>query len=374
MDYLDYDVLIVGCGLSGAVIAERYATLLNKKVLIIDKRNHIGGNCYDYIDKETGILLNKYGAHIFHTNSEIVWNYVNKFAEWVRWEHEVKSFVDNAYVPIPINVTTINKVCNENLQSASDMIDWLEQHKRSIPINNSEDVVLSVFGKNIYNKLFKNYTYKQWNKYPNELLPEVLERIPYNTSFDTRYFKDKYQALPKKGYTNFINNILNHHNITIKLNTDFETLDPITYKNKIIIYTGPIDAYFNNINLPKLEYRSINFEIKRFKNMNYYQPNSVINYPDLDVDYTRSVEYKHFLNQKSNDTIVVFEYPTDDGEPYYPVPDSKNKELYEYYRIISSRETHKRNIHFIGRLANYKYFNMDQAILNSIEYFNKYLI
>ena len=374
MDYLNYDVLIVGCGLSGSVIAERYATLLNKKVLIIDKRNHIGGNCYDYIDEETGILLNKYGAHIFHTNSEIVWNYVNKFAEWVRWEHEVKSFVDNAYVPIPINVTTINKVCNENLQSASDMIDWLQHHKRSIPINNSEDVVLSVFGKNIYNKLFKNYTYKQWNKYPNELLPEVLERIPYNTSFDTRYFKDKYQALPKKGYTNFINNILNHHNITVKLNTDFETLDPSIYKNKIIIYTGPIDAYFNNMNLPKLEYRSINFEIKRFKNMNYYQPNSVINYPDLNVDYTRSVEYKHFLNQKSNDTIVVFEYPTNDGEPYYPVPDSKNKELYEYYRIISNRETNKRNVHFIGRLANYKYFNMDQAILNSIEYFNKYLI
>jgi UDP-galactopyranose mutase len=233
-------------------------------------------------------------------------------------------------------------------------------------------VAKSRVGETLYDKLFKNYTFKQWNKYPNELDKSVLERIPVRYNFDNRYFNDKYQGLPENGYTNFINNMLNHQNITIKLNTDFFEYKKENDINQFdaIIYTGPIDNYFNN--LPKLEYRSINFEKKIIKNMNYFQINSVINYPSMDVSYTRIVEYKYFLNQKSNDTIIVHETTTDKGEPFYPVPNTKNLELYEVYKKLALEEE-KKNVFFLGRLANYKYINMDQAIENSLFFFNKNL-
>ena len=223
----------------------------------------------------------------------------------------------------------------------------------------------SRIGYKLYDKLIKDYTFKQWNKYPNELDKSVLERIPIRPNFDTRYFNDKYQALPHKGYTHFFEKLLNNKNIEVKLNTDyFEDIKNNNYD--IVIFTGPIDSYFTN--LEKLEYRSIDFNIEIIKNMNYFQPNSVVNYPSKDVPYTRIVEYKHFLNQKSNDTIIVSEKTNDIGEPYYPVPNKKNLELYEQYKNLAQNEE-KNNIFFVGRLANYKYFNMDEAILNSLNFF-----
>jgi UDP-galactopyranose mutase len=364
-------VLIIGTGLSGAVIAERFANINNTRVLMIEKRNHIGGNCYDYVDEDTGILLNKYGAHLFHTNSDKVWSYINKFSEWVRWDHQVVCSVDNKIVPLPVNINTVNSLLNLNIANEKEMDDWLSSKQVKFDyINNSEKMGKSRVGEELYNKLFKDYTYKQWNKYPEELDPSILARIPVRNNFDNRYFSDKYQALPKYGYTNFIKNLLNHKNIEIKINLDY--LDFIKTNKEIfdiIIFTGPIDTFYNVDKLEKLEYRSINFEIKKIKNVNYYQSNSVVNYSSLDIPYTRIVEYKHFLNQKSNDTIIVKETTTNDGEPYYPVLNEKNINLFKKYKELSEKET---KIHFLGRLANYKYFNMDEAILNSLNYFENF--
>jgi UDP-galactopyranose mutase len=361
-------ILIVGCGLSGVVLAERFANVLNKKVVIIDKREHIGGNCYDYIDKDTGILMNKYGAHLFHTNNEEVWNYINRFDKWVRWEHKVLAFVDNKFVSIPVNITTINELCNQNLKTEEDMNKWLSENQvKYESITNSEEMAKSRIGEILYDKMIKDYTFKQWDKYPNELDKSVLERIPVRNNFDTRYFSDKYQALPHKGYTHFFERILDNPNIEVKLNTDY--FDLISKNDfEMIIFTGPIDSYFPG--LDKLEYRSIDFDIKVIKNMNYYQPGSVVNYPSLEYPYTRIVEYKHFLNQSSSDTVIVTEKTQNNGEPYYPVPTKKNLELYEKYKNLAIEEE-KNNVYFIGRLANYKYFNMDEAIFNAIKFFNE---
>jgi len=359
-------VLVVGAGLSGSVMANLFATKMNATVMVIEKRDHIAGNCYDYLD-ENGILVNKYGAHLFHTNDEEVWSYINQFSEWSRWDHRVVCNVSGVFVPIPTNINTINLLCSENIQSTQDMDEWLlrNQVKYHHPLANGEEMAKSRVGVELYEMLFKNYTYKQWNKYPDELNPEVLGRIPVRNNHDDRYFTDKYQALPTQGYTEFVKNILHNPNIQLKLNTEYSKDDLL--EADITIFTGPIDAYFKDKVGESLEYRSIRFVKENFKNMNYYQANSVVNYPLLDVSFTRIVEYKHFLNQKSPHTTIVKEYPTDEGEPYYPVLNERNMLLYEKYRKLAEDES---NVHFIGRLANYKYFNMDQAIKNAIDYFN----
>jgi len=370
----NFSGLIVGCGLSGVVIAERIANELNGKVTIIEKRNHIGGNCYDYVDQDTGILMNKYGAHLFHTNNETVWNYINRFDKWSRWEHKVLTSVDNKFVSIPVNITTINELCDEHLQTEEDVNEWLKKNQvKYETINNSEEMAKSRIGNALYDKLIRDYTFKQWNKYPEELDKSVLERIPIRGNFDTRYFADKYQALPHKGYTHFFEKVLDHNNIEVKLNTDYfefiKTNDVTKYD--IVIFTGPIDSYFPN--LEKLEYRSIDFTIETIKDMNYFQPNSVVNYPSKDVPFTRIVEYKHFLNQTSKDTIIVSEKTNDVGEPYYPVPNKKNMDLYEKYKVLAKKEEENR-VFFVGRLANYKYFNMDEAIANGLDFFNNTIV
>ena len=367
-------ILIVGCGLSGVVIGERFANVLNKQVIIIDKRNHIGGNVYDYNDSDTNILMNKYGAHLFHTSNERVWTYINKYDKWVRWDHQVLGKINDTHFPIPVNINTVNTICEEHILNTEEMNKWLDINQiKYESIENSEQMGKSRVGNNLYEKVFKEYTFKQWGKYPEELDPSVLARIPIRNDFDNRYFNDKYQVLPEKGYTHFINNILNHKNITVLLNTDYFDF---TKTNNIdefetVIYTGPIDAFYSDQGLEKLEYRSINFSIEKFYDTNYYQINSVINYPEKEIPYTRIVEYKHFLNQQSKDTLIVKETTTGEGEPYYPVPNKKNLELYEKYKLLTIQE---KKVHFLGRLANYKYFNMDAAILNSLEYFDNNFI
>ena len=361
--------LIVGCGLTGVVIAEQISSVLNESVLLIEKRDHIGGNCYDYIDHETGILINKYGAHLFHTNNKEVWDYINKFDEWVRWEHKVLSYVDNKFVPIPANITTVNELCNEHIQTEMDMNNWLSKNQiKYNEIIDSEQMAKSRIGEILYEKLIKSYTYKQWNKYPNELDSSVLARIPLRNNFDTRYFNDRYQALPKHGYTHFFDKLLSHPNIKYLLNTDyFDFIKTTDLKFKKIIYTGPIDTYFNLDE--KLEYRSIDFKIEKIMNMNYYQPNSVINYPEIKYPYTRIVEYKHFLNQQSPHTVIISEITNDIGEPFYPVPNKKNLDIYEKYKKLAENEEKQHGVYFVGRLANYKYFNMDEAIANALHFF-----
>jgi len=363
-------IVIVGCGLSGIVLADRFAREQDKQVLVIDKRDHIGGNIYDYYDETTGILTPKYGAHLFHTNNDRVWEYVNRYSEWERWDHRVIAQVDKKLVPMPVNIDTINALCDENLVDEEEMLEWL--HRNQVQYDhepmNSEEVALGRVGPELYEKLVKQYTFKQWAKYPEELDASVLQRLPYRTNRDPRYFGDKYQALPKNGYTKFVERVLDHPNITVRLNTDF--FDSFVDSDaSVIIYTGPIDKYFEGLGLPKLEYRSIDFEYEVILNTPFFQTNSVVNYPGPEVPFTRIVEPKHFLNQQSPHTLIIRETTTDNGDPYYPVPTKRNQELYEKYRLHCEAE---RRVHFIGRLANYKYFNMDQAILNALEYFDRH--
>ncbi len=364
-----YDVLVVGSGLSGAVLAERFSTVLSKKVLLIEKRDHIAGNCYDFRDPETGILMSKYGPHLFRTNNEIVWSYVRQFATWLRWEHKVLAWVRQRLVPVPVNMTTVNVLCNESLQTTEEMLAYLRRH--AVPcaeITNSEQLIKSRVGEALYELIFRDYTYKQWNKYPHELNPEACERVGVRDSFDDRYFSDKYQALPQDGYTPFVEAVLRGDNVHVVLNTDFDAIPRHLMRDKLVIYTGPIDAYFRDAGLPALEYRSIDFITERHRMSGYYQPNFVVNYPSRDVPYTRIAEYKHIFHQTSEATVIVKEISTDRGDPYYPVPSAKNMEVYERYRQLAAQQG---NVHFLGRLANYRYFSMDEAIAHALSYFER---
>ena len=406
MDQFQNDILIVGAGLSGLVCAERLAKK-GFKVLVIEKRNHIGGNCYDEIDSETNILYNLYGAHIFHTNSEIVWDYIQQFGEWIPYHHKVYGFDDikNAYYPIPSNLETLNLFLNQNFKSEQDLLKWKQIHKdefldSSIIPTNSMQVALLNFGKTVYENVIRPYTIKQWDKDPSELDPSVLKRLPLKTNFDQGYFNDKFQALPKNGYTKWFENLIQCANkskdqIEIKLNTNFFDFYKYNkYKFKHIIFTGQIDEwvqYFNSdLNIPKLEYRSLKFE-KEIINLDskeqnqqndYYQKSFVINYPSLKYPFTRIVEYKHYTNhvfEKSNPnlksnsnskTLIVKEYPLPTGEPYYPVPSEENINNYTSLKSMIPEYLEDSKLWFVGRLASYKYFNMDQAIeaaLNLIE-------
>jgi UDP-galactopyranose mutase len=361
------DILIIGCGISGAVLAERFANI-GRRVVILEKRNHIGGNCYDFID-ENGILVSKYGAHLFHTNDEVVWKYVNRFIEWYPWEHKVIARVDNKTVPIPVNINTVNILFGEGIQTEEEMRAWLDANRTHL-LNptNGEEAVLSKVGPVLYQKMFKHYTKKQWDKYPSELDASVLNRIPVRLNFDDRYFSDRYQALPKGGYTKMFEKMLDHPNIDVRLNTDyFDFKDKYSNVEKLF-YTGPIDRFFNykHSTSERLEYRSINF-VSETVDKEFFQENSVVNYPGLEVPFTRIIEYKHFGHQQSKKTTIVKEFTESHGEPYYPVPNSRNQEIYAKYKEEADKLT---DVYFVGRLANYKYFNMDQAFKNALDLFD----
>ncbi|CAM3551974.1 UDP-galactopyranose mutase [Flavobacterium chungbukense] len=361
------DILIIGAGISGSVLAERYASI-GKKVLIIEKRNHIAGNCYDYVDGNN-ILVSKYGAHLFHTNEESVWKYVNQFSNWYPWEHKVIARVDEKTVPIPVNITTVNRLFGTDINSEQQMISWLEENRTPIEKpSNGEEAVLNRVGSVLYEKMFKHYTKKQWDKYPAELDASVLDRIPVRYNYDDRYFSDTYQALPHGGYTQLFENIIKHPNIEILLDTDyFDVKEQYTGYEKLF-YTGPVDRFFDfkHSLTEKLEYRSINF-VSETIDAEFFQENSVVNYPGTDVDFTRIIEYKHFGSQKSEKTTVVREFTVDEGEPYYPVPNPRNAEIYKKYKDEAEKLF---DVHFVGRLANYKYFNMDQAFKNALDLFD----
>ena len=355
-------VLVVGAGLSGCTVAR---TLAEKgvSVHIIERRDHIAGNCYDEIDKN-GILVNRYGAHLFHTNSERVWEFVNRFAEWVPWYHKVIGRIEDTYFPIPVNRSTVNTLCGTTLNTEEDMKQWLQANTvHNADPKNSEEVALQRVGPVLYDKIFKDYTYKQWAKYPAELDRSVLERIPVRTDDQDGYFSDRFQALPKMGYTEFVRKMIDHPLIQIDLSTDYRSEFRSQYD--AICYTGPIDLFYSEQGYPALEYRSIIFETE-YLEIDQYQPNSVVNYPSSTEPYTRIIEYKHFLHQTvPNKTTIVKEYSIDKGDPYYPVPTDRNKEIYEKYKRLAE-EDEKKGVFFVGRLANYKYYNMDAAIENAL--------
>jgi UDP-galactopyranose mutase len=367
------DVLIVGAGLSGLVFAQQ-AAACNKNILILEKRNHIAGNCYDFIN-EIGILESKYGAHIFHTNKQHVWDYVQQFSDWIPYEHRVLGFLDHySFFPIPINRNTINQLCDQNCSNEDEARKYISSISTidNIEIKNSEQSALSRVGSHLYDLIFYHYTKKQWDKYPSELDKSVLDRIPIRFNDDDRYFTDKYQAMPKHGYTQFCRNMIDSNNIMIVLNCDYMKLRH-QINARCIIFTGPIDQYFCDSGLDKLEYRSIHF-FRHHEYCDYFQPASVVNYPSPDYPFTRIVEYKHFPNQPNmikDRTTIVCEKSTGNGEPYYPVPNDKNAALFNQYKKLAIQEEAKKNVHFVGRLANYKYYNMDETIDNALVYFQK---
>ena len=284
---MKYDFLIVGAGFSGSVLAERIATQLNKKVLIVEKRNHIGGNAYDEYD-EHGVLVHRYGPHIFHTNDKNVVDYLSNFTEWYEYQHRVLAYSNNEYFPIPINKTTINRVFNKNFIHDYEVEEFIKglREERS-PIKNSEDIIVNQVGYKLFEKFFLHYTKKQWNLEPKNLSPSVCGRIKFRANDDDRYFEDEFQIMPKDGFTKMFEKMLNNKNIEIKLGIDYKDLmGSINYN--YLIYTGPID-YFFDYKFDKLSYRSIRFEFKNFKKESY-QPVSVVNYVDIDVPYTRVTE------------------------------------------------------------------------------------
>lgn len=372
------DIVIVGAGISGATLAERYANEKNKKILIVEKRDHIAGNCYDYTN-EAGHMVSKYGAHLFHTNYEDVWEYVNRFSQWRPYEHRVLAKVDGQLVPIPVNITTVNKLFGLNITTEAEMRKWLDENQvHNDNPKNGEEAALARVGEVLYEKMFKHYTKKQWDKYPAELDASVLQRIPVRDNYDDRYFGDKYQALPSEGYTKMFEKILNHPNIEVRLNTDFfDVRDDVKDAEKLF-YTGPIDRFFDfKHSVEKdLQWRSIRFEWETLQQENY-QEGAVVNYPQLeDGMHTRIIEYKKIYPvtpaaaypDAQKTTTICREYSTDEGEPYYPVPNPENDSIFQRYKDEADK---LKDIYFVGRLANYKYFNMDQAFKNALDLFDQ---
>ena len=358
-----FDYMIVGAGFAGSVLAERLASVANKKVLLVEQRDHIGGNAYDYYNHH-GILVHKYGPHIFHTNCKKVFDYLSKFTLWRPYEHRVLASVDGQLVPLPINLTTINTLYG--LQLNCDQLETFYNTKAQKVecVRTSEDVVVSKVGKELYEKFFKGYTRKQWDLDPSELDASVIARVPTRTNKDDRYFTDTYQAMPLHGYTSMFRNMLSHPNIKIMLNTDYkEVVDIIPYQR--MIYTGPIDSYFNYC-YGRLPYRSIEFKFDTFEK-EFYQATGTINFPN-EHPYTRITEFKYLTGQIHQKTSIVYEYPTAEGDPYYPIPRPENRALYKRYQSLADSMS---NTFFTGRLATYKYYNMDQVIAQSLTLFEK---
>lgn len=357
-----YDYLVVGAGFAGAVLAERLANH-GKKVLIVDKRPHIGGNTYDYYDNN-GILVHKYGPHIFHTNCREIFEYLGNFTEWRPYEHRVLASVDGMLVPIPINRDTINSLYGLNLTSEEVDTYLRSKAEKKDRVITSEDSVVTKVGRDLYEKFFKNYTKKQWGLDPSELDASVAARIPTRNNRDDRYFTDTFQAMPLHGYTRLFENMLDHLNIHIMLNTDYKEIEQ-HIPHREMIYTGPIDYYFDYC-YGKLPYRSIEFKFET-KDTDTFQPTGTVNYPNEHA-YTRITEFKYLTGQKHSKTSIVYEYPKAEGDPYYPVPRPENAELYKRYQLLAMQTP---NVHFVGRLATYKYYNMDQVVGQSLATFKK---
>ena len=353
-----FDYLIVGAGFAGSVLAERLARGSNKRVLVVDKRAHIGGNAFDHYD-DAGILVHKYGPHIFHTNSREVFDYLSRFTEWRPYEHRVRASVDGQLLPVPINLDTVNKMYGLSLTSSELEAFFTAAAEPRDVLRTSEDVIVSKVGRDLYEKFFKHYTRKQWGLDCSELDAQVTARVPVRTSRDDRYFGDTYQAMPRHGYTRMFQRLLDHPNIHLLLNADYrEVADDFEYRQ--LIYTGPIDEYFG-YRYGRLPYRSLAFRFETVDEVRH-QPVAVVNYPN-DQPYTRVTEFKHLTGQKHSKTTLFYEYTQAEGDPYYPVPRPENSALYEQYRRLAEATP---EVHFAGRLGTYKYYNMDQVTAQAL--------
>ena len=360
-----YDAVIVGAGFAGAVLAERLAEGSGQRVLVVDKRDHIAGNAYDHADA-AGILVHRYGPHIFHTNSEAVVAYLTRFTLWRPYEHRVLARVGDSLLPIPINRTTINGLYATDLSSPAEVAAFLACQAEPVEqIRNSRDVVVSAVGRRLYETFFQGYTRKQWGLDPSELDKSVTSRVPVRTDDDDRYFTDSFQAMPMDGYTRMFEKILDHPGIDLALGQDFHALGQ-GEGGRLTIYTGPIDAYFDHRFGP-LPYRSLRFE-HRTLDMRRFQPVGVVNFPQEDVAHTRITEYKHLTGQVHRQTSISYEYPCASGEPYYPIPREENQMLLRRYEALARNMP---EVIFAGRLGTYRYYNMDQVVAQALAIYRR---
>jgi UDP-galactopyranose mutase len=366
-----YDLLIVGAGYAGSVIAERYARLCDMRSLVIDRRDHFAGNAYDYRD-EHGVLVHRYGPHIFHTNAAHVVDYLSEFTDWAPYEHRVVAKVDGQLLPIPINRDTVNRLYGLDLKTDEDVEAFYAERREPIEfMKNSEDAVVAKVGRDLYEKFFRGYTRKQWERDPSELHASVCARIPIRTNTDDRYFGDWHQAMPAAGYTAMFERILDHPNIEVALETEYDDVkDEVEFGH--LVYTGPIDAYFDN-QFGKLPYRSLEFELvnQETPDGGLLQPACTVNFPSMDVPYTRVTEFRHMTGQSPHgSSTVAYEYPRSEGDPYYPIPRDDTRALYKQYEALAAEQP---DVTFVGRLARYQYLNMDQVVAQALVTFERML-
>lgn len=354
-----YDALVVGAGPVGCLLAERFANVLNWKVLLIDKRNHVAGNCFDTIH-DSGLMIHRYGPHYFRTNNKSLIEYLSQFTDWIPGNYIVKSSTNGKLYPFPINLLTLAqffKLSDLDAEGASKLLE-----EKRIKIDhpaNSEEFVLSRVGKEMYEAFYLGYTLKQWSIHPRDLAPSVCGRIPVRLNKDERYVDHQYQLTPAKGFTAMFEKMVHHPNIDVRLETDFNDVRNQIKPSKLTVYSGPIDEYFN-CSLGKLPWRSLEFDFVK-KDVEFDQPCVQINYPN-EHDYTRTVEIKHVTGQQHPQTVISYEYPKSEGDPYYPIPMEQNHQLYEKYKEMAVQETLENNVYFCGRLAEYKYYNTDEVL------------
>lgn len=351
---MNVDFLVVGAGYAGSVVARELADA-GRTCLVIDRRPHIAGNAFDEPDAH-GVLVHRYGPHIFHTRSERIFRYLSRFTEWRPYEHRVRCVVDGVLYPFPINRTTLNALYGLDLDEAGAAAFFEQVREPRDPVQSSEDLVLNSVGRDLYEKFFLNYTRKQWGMDPAALKAGVAARIPVRTNSDDRYFTDEYQAMPRRGYTHLFENLLDHPQIEVRTGTDLSEVRP-RVPARHTVYTGPIDAWFNH-RFGRLPYRSLSFEHEHLADTAQFQPVGTVNYPN-DHEYTRITEFRHLTGQAHTGTSIVREYPRAEGDPYYPVPSEQNEQLYKRYEQLAKQE---RGVTFVGRLAQYRYYNMDQVV------------
>jgi len=355
-----YDTLVVGAGYAGSIMAERLASQAGQRVLVIDRRGHIAGNAFDYRD-EHGVLCHRYGPHIFHTNSEKVVDYLSQFTDWRPYEHRVVARVDGKLVPMPINRTTVNELYGLELETDDDMERFLQGRAEPVEyVRNSEDVVVAKVGRELYEKFFRGYTRKQWQRDPSELHSSVCARIPIRTNVDDRYFTDSFQKIPVDGYTAMFRRILDHPLIDVSVDTDYwDVKDEVEHEH--LVYTGPVDKFFGHRFGP-LPYRSLEWELRNEPTPDggYLQPAGSINEPSEEVPHTRVTEFRHITGQAPHDsTTLAVEFPRSEGDPYYPIPNDETRALYKRYEALAAEVP---DVTFVGRLARYQYLNMDQVV------------
>lgn len=358
-----FDWMIVGAGFAGSVLAERLASQRNEKVLVIEKRDHIAGDAFDERNAD-GIMIHKYGPHIFHTNADSILEYLSQFTAWRPYVHRVLAKVDGQLLPIPINLDTVNKLYGLSLNSEQLEKFFASKAEHKDEILTSEDVVVSKVGRDLYEKFFRGYTRKQWGLDPSELDKSVTSRVPTRTNKDDRYFEDKHQCMPALGYTRMFNRMIDHPNITVETGKNFADMRSRVKYNRLI-FTGPVDEYFDYC-YGKLPYRSLRF-VHETLNKPWHQSVAVINYPQTE-DYTRITEYKHLTGQAHTKTSLTYEYPSDKGDPFYPIPRPENQAMYKQYEKIANLT---QDVWFAGRLATYRYYNMDQIVGQALATFNR---